>query len=203
MELGIILSLIGIGLSALGLAPVIADSGKYYRLLKLFFSKQDFLIEDVRVTFKIENISKIKVFLTTKYRILRHHSILVLPYTNLFGDVENIIFKLDNRLIQPHISERGDNIVCSYPISDKDIGDAFILDATCVLTGSPSQVDGNEDALSYWVDVYRCRYLRLQVIFPLNFYPDNISFSERPADFSKSSEAKERFGATKLPVLVI
>ena len=37
--------------------------------------------------------------------------------------------------------------------------------------------------------------------FPSEFAPYNLSFTERPADFTETKEISEKFGAIKMPFL--
>lgn len=197
MELGILLSVIGVSIGILSLIPVIFDIGKYYRIIKIKFSKDSLIIEDARVTFDIRSISEIHIYLTTKYKIIKNDPELILPFTNRFGNVSNIIFFADNVKIIPEIAKQNDVVICKYKITNKVIGDTIIIDSICKMDADPSLINKKNDGLAFWLDYYKCRYLKMLIIYPKNFIPYNISFSIRPPDFSETYEIKEKFGSIK------
>jgi hypothetical protein len=189
-----ILTIIGLVIGLVGIIPLFFDLKKYQRVLNIRFSKDDLIIENAIVTFDVKKIDKLNIFITSKYKVLKDDPTLILPFTNRFGNVENFLFYIDNKKISPVQSNDGDHIVYKYKITNKEIGESFNIEAICSMDCDSGSIDKENDGLAYWLDYYKCKYLKLLVIFPPKFTPYNVSFAERPADFSDSKEVKEQFG---------
>jgi len=194
-----IIEIAGLAVGVVALLPVFADSGKYWRRARVLVNRRDFVIEDAVVTFKIEKPDKILVFGTIKHRVKKHDPTLVFPITNYFGRVDDFNVTLDNQEFDTCIESEGTDTVFRHKIYNKRPNENVVLEFSCTLTGDPSLVNLYDDGLSWLVDIYRCKYLRLQVIFPKNFHPLNVSFSKRSSEVVDAKEVKEEFGSTKMP----
>jgi|SRR3990172_3031863 len=201
MDIGIILSLIGVILAVFGLVPLFFEVDKYYRKLAIKWTKQPLLIEEARVTFDVKSISKVFVYYTGRYKILKPDPVLLIPFKNIYGNTDNFSFSINNRPITPEIIKVDEDARAKYKVTDLDVGESFILDSTCLFTADQEKIDRKNDALGFWFDNYRCRYLRLSIIFPTNFYPNNVRFTEGATRFGNPREMKESFGSMKLPAL--
>jgi hypothetical protein len=194
------MEILGFFLAIIGAIPFVFDLKKYSRILKIRFSDDDFIIENARVTFDVKRIDHIQICITSKYKILKNDPILNLPFTNRFGNIENFSFLIDNIKINPSMSVINNDMVYQYKITNKNIGETLLLEAKCMMDSDPEIINKKNDGLAFWLDYYKCQYLKLFIIFPPKFHPYNISFAMRPTDFSESTEIEEEFGS-KSPFL--
>jgi hypothetical protein len=146
-----LITIIGLALGLFGIIPIFFDLKKYLRILGIRFSKDTLIIENATVTFDVKKIDKLHIFITSKYIVLKNDPILILPFTNRFGNIDDFSFFIDNKKIFPNQSIDDGHVIYKYQITDKEIGESFSIEAICSMDCDPTSIDKENDGLAYWL----------------------------------------------------
>jgi len=195
------LAIFGTVVTCIGSIPVVLDAGLYWRKLLLWFTRHELLIEDVRVVFDVQSISKINVFYTGTYKVLKNSPTLLIPFKNIYGETNNVSVSIDNIPMTLDFYKEKEDYRAKCKLSDKTPGDKVLLELMCTFTAEAEDVDKENDALGFWLDNYRCRHLTLSIQFPRKFYPKNVRLADGKTTFDLESQKVRHSRSSPKPTL--
>lgn len=180
-NINIIMEILSITIGVIGLfgiIPVIIEFDKYFEIVRNSLSKDDLIADSIQITFDIISPKETRVYNTSKYKVKRNDAKLSLIHCSEYGDNQKIATRIDNRLLKNEfivIDEESKKM--TYNVSDKGIGETFIVEDEFIFTLNDSEFR-NCDGNYVTILPYKCKYLNLHIIFPENFIPSGLVFKE-------------------------
>lgn len=180
-----IVGIIGLLIGIFGCIPVLLDYDLYIEKLKYCLSKDDLECEALQVTFDIISQEETRVYQTGKYRIKKNGAKLILEHCSLFGENKELRTRIDNVLLKNKFVPIDDKTKrLTYDIIDKSIGETIIVEDEMVFTVSKNDIR-NYDGNFMTISPYKHKYLFMNMIFPKNYIPNSLTFTESTDKNSK------------------
>ena len=179
MDMGsLIIGIIGLTIGIIGAIPIFLKFRTYWEMVKHSFSNDDLIFETWDITFDVKSKEEIRIYQTAKIKLKKNRPTLKLIHHNAFGEMKRIRTKIDNVEIKNSFRKDGEQEIMEYVETSKKAGESIILEDEFICSLDSSELDFNADSCNTSFLPYKCKYLKLQVIFPRNFTPSDVGFKE-------------------------